>query len=158
MTLIGYHRIMNLKAGSLVAGACLAGCLVGGGDRMVCSLLTSFGLHLGISLQTANDIRSLRHLVGRKGDWRLGKRTLPVLFALRYPNDPRCRRFADLFQRQRNCVAGQEEMVRLLEEIGAFAFAEEVGKAELDLAGRRIHRLKRRGVDTSELERVVSSL
>ncbi len=155
MTFRHYARIVNLKAGSLAAAACRVGAIGGGGKPIACNLLTSFGFHLGIALQIENDIRSLKSLAAGKGDWREGKRTFPILFALRYNENPRGQRFAHLFESQRDRVAAQEEMIGLLEELGAFRFARRIQQAEVETARRRLVRLKKHTVDTSGLERLI---
>ncbi|MHB1702558.1 MAG: polyprenyl synthetase family protein [Acidobacteriaceae bacterium] len=152
MTLSRYHRVMNLKAGSLVAAACASGALVCGGDRKATGLLASFGLHLGISLQIANDLRSLRQSEGAKSDWASGKRTLPVLYVLRQASHPLAQGLRTLMDTDRNKPGAQQAALWLLEEAGGFAFAQYAQRLELDVASARLRALRARGIHTAELE------
>lgn len=158
LTMSQYMRIARLKAGSLVAGACGAGAALGGGDRRARLLAFNLGLHLGTSLQIRNDTRSLKDQGHVKGDWRQRKRTLPILFALRFDQDPRCREFQRLFASAAGDRSVQAGLTALLEQAGAFAFAGAVADEEMRVARERLQQLGRRGFDTSSLERVIDSV
>jgi len=142
MTFHSYHRIMNLKSGSLVAAVCAGGAALAGGSRYMTAVLGSCGLHLGIALQIENDTRSLLIPEQEKSDWRLGKRTLPILYAFYHEADPRCQRFCKLFLFHRTDPDVQAEMVKLLAEVGGFAFAAKVAEMERTMALTRLNRLK----------------
>jgi len=158
LNLSQYLRIVQMKSGSLVAGACAAAAALGGGDRHTCALTASMGLHLGTALQISNDSRSLKDPRRLKGDWLARKRTLPVLFALRFPEDPVARRFQRLFNAAAGDDSAQLEAVSLLEKMYAFDFADRVRDDEVRVALDRIQALRRRGFDTPRLEKVMGSV
>ncbi|GEM_PF-2438934 len=155
MTLPRYYRVINLKAGSLVAAACATGALGTDADGEAVKLIASFGLHLGISLQIANDSRSLLQHDHAKNDWGARKRTIPLLFALRKLPPPSAQRLSDLMGM--GYPGAREEALAMVEVVGGFAFADSVRRAEMELAGRRLQALHRHGVDTSLLQEVIRS-
>ncbi|HEY8345929.1 MAG TPA: polyprenyl synthetase family protein [Symbiobacteriaceae bacterium] len=141
LTFSRYYRIVDLKSGSLVAALCAAGAVLGGAGSSTAAALASFGRHLGIALQVANDSRSLLLREQGKSDWRQGRRTFPILYAYRHAADPRCQRFCHLFETCRTDPDAQAEMIRLLTEVGGFLFADRIKQMELDTARRRLARL-----------------
>lgn len=158
LTMNAYYRLVSLKSGSLVAAAVSVGGILGGASTPVGRLLGSFGLHVGMALQIANDNRSLILLEQEKSDWSTGKLTLPILYALRYPDDPACGQFKVLWQNCRHDSAIQRQLLELLKNMGAFAFAEQIYQMELAMARSRLERLQRLGLKTAALEQVIAPL
>lgn len=83
---------------------------------------------------------------------------LPVLFALRYPEDPATRRFRRLFDEPARDDTVQLEAMSILEQMHAFEFADRVRDDEVRVALNRVKALGHRGFDTSGLEKVMGSI
>jgi geranylgeranyl pyrophosphate synthase len=71
------------KAGTLVAMACEVGALVAGEDAAMRAAIGEFGRHVGVVAQILNDIAGVADDDALSGDLRLGKKTLPIAYALR---------------------------------------------------------------------------
>lgn len=82
-------RATELKAGTLVSGACRMGALMSGASPEIVELPARFGKEMGGIAQLTNDIQDVLpqvegdSLPARKTDIRLRKRTLPIVFTLR---------------------------------------------------------------------------
>lgn len=84
-------RVTELKAGTLIGGACRMGALMARADKQIVDLLEKFGRAMGGIAQIINDIQDVLPLeegsdslqVERKTDVALRKRTMPIVFALR---------------------------------------------------------------------------
>ena len=82
-----YLTTIGEKTASLIASSCRLGALLSGQDREAVELLTTFGWHLGMSFQLADDVLDIAAESMDSGkmpgtDLREGVRTLPVLIAL----------------------------------------------------------------------------
>lgn len=82
-----YLTTIGEKTASLIASSCRLGALLSGQDANVVERFTSFGWHLGMSFQLADDLLDLVGEVTESGkepgtDLREGVLTLPVLLAL----------------------------------------------------------------------------
>jgi geranylgeranyl diphosphate synthase type I len=71
------------KAGALVAMACEVGAMVAGEDAAMRAAIGEFGGHVGVVAQILNDIAGVADDDALSGDLRLGKKTLPIAYALR---------------------------------------------------------------------------
>lgn len=77
-----YLATIGDKAGALVEGACRAGALLGTDDRAVIEACARFGFNFGVALQIQNDLAAVSSEWAERNDLRVGKRTLPLIFAL----------------------------------------------------------------------------
>lgn len=82
-----YLTTIGEKTASLIASSCRLGALLSGQDAKTVERFTSFGWHLGMSFQLADDLLDLVGEATESGkepgtDLREGVRTLPVLLAL----------------------------------------------------------------------------
>jgi heptaprenyl diphosphate synthase len=82
-----YLRVITEKTGSLIAASCRLGGLLSGLPREGVDALTSYGHHLGLSFQLADDVLDIASESTESGkrpgtDLWEGVRTLPVLYAL----------------------------------------------------------------------------
>jgi octaprenyl-diphosphate synthase len=82
-----YMEVIRRKTAVLIQGACHAGALLAGAPEADAAALKSYGFHLGIAFQMADDLldytadpRTLGKAVGT--DLKEGKLTLPVIFTL----------------------------------------------------------------------------
>lgn len=82
-----YLAVIADKTASLIASACRLGALLSGLPPAAVEAMTTYGHHLGMSFQIADDVLDLvaeTSLAGKEAgtDLREGVRTLPVLYAL----------------------------------------------------------------------------
>ncbi|MDL2269456.1 polyprenyl synthetase family protein [Desulfosarcina sp. OttesenSCG-928-A07] len=87
LTQAEYLEVIHYKTAVLFEGACHAGGLLAGADSSRCEALSTYGYHLGIAFQMADDLldytQDLATLGKRAGaDLREGKMTLPLIHAL----------------------------------------------------------------------------
>jgi geranylgeranyl pyrophosphate synthase len=71
------------KAGALVAMACEVGAVVAGEGETMRATIRKFGEHVGVVAQILNDIAGVADEGSFSTDLRLGKKTLPIAYALR---------------------------------------------------------------------------
>ena len=86
-----YLRVIKGKTAALFAAACEVGPLISNDDRNAAQVMAEYGMNLGIAFQIADDVldysanqEKLGKTVG--DDFREGKMTAPVLFALQAAN------------------------------------------------------------------------
>ena len=82
-----YLRVLEEKTATLIATSCRLGALLSGQDAAAVDALTTYGHHLGMSFQLADDVLDIASEADDSGkepgtDLREGVRTMPVLFAL----------------------------------------------------------------------------
>ena len=77
----------QLKSASLTRCAAELGAAFGSDDTEEIELYARFGWHFGIVTQLMNDIAAVWPGGLDKSDLRLGKKTLPIVFALNLPRD-----------------------------------------------------------------------
>ena len=82
-----YLRVLEEKTATLIATSCRLGALLSGQERPAVDALTTFGHHLGMSFQLADDVLDIASDTDDSGkkpgtDLREGVRTMPVLLAL----------------------------------------------------------------------------
>lgn len=73
-------EVARRKGGSLVAGACRLGAMLGTDQNEILDLYSAWGRHYGTMAQLANDLHDAED-VQQKSDIKLGKPTLPLLFS-----------------------------------------------------------------------------
>ena len=122
-------RVTELKAGTLIAGACRMGALMARADKQLVDLLDKFGRAMGGIAQIINDIQDVVPLeegsggaeIERKTDVALHKRTMPIVFTLR-DDAPK----PNALQRAFAGEAGidEEEQRRAVIEAGGVQFAQ----------------------------------
>lgn len=82
-----YLRVIGEKTASLIASSCRLGAVLSGQSAEAVELATTYGWHLGMSFQLADDVVDIVSSSGESGktpgtDLREGVRSLPVLLAL----------------------------------------------------------------------------
>ena len=92
LTLAQYEKIIACKTAELFAAACEIGPIIAGQDKDVVKMLRDYGFNLGMAFQIADDVldytadqEKLGKTVG--DDFREGKLTAPVIFALADADD-----------------------------------------------------------------------
>ncbi|GJL85218.1 MAG: farnesyltranstransferase [Micavibrio sp.] len=86
-TMDGYIEVIKAKTAALFAAACEVGPIIGGQDPSAAQAMAEYGLNLGIAFQIIDD--ALDYVGGQDkigktvgDDFREGKMTAPILFAL----------------------------------------------------------------------------
>lgn len=139
-------RVTELKAGTLICGACRMGALMAGADKQVVDLLAKFGKAMGGIAQIINDIQDVLPgeeeggvEIERKTDVALHKRTLPIVFTLR-DEAPK----PNALQRAFAGEAGidEEEQRRAVIEAGGVQFAQLVMEVHRNNALETIEELE----------------
>lgn len=82
-----YLTVIAEKTASLIAASCRLGALLSGQPREAVDALTTYGRHLGMSFQLADDVLDITSEESESGkapgtDLREGVRTMPVLYAI----------------------------------------------------------------------------
>jgi geranylgeranyl pyrophosphate synthase len=77
-----YLRMIGLKAGALVDGICRAGALLSPATPATVAAYGAVGLQMGLALQVSNDVVGTT-APSLRADLHAGRRTLPLLIALR---------------------------------------------------------------------------
>lgn len=90
-TMEEYHSVIEGKTASLFAAACEVGPVIAGQDKATTKALRDYGMALGMAFQVADDVLDYdadRQKLGKKigDDFREGKMTAPILFALQTAN------------------------------------------------------------------------
>ncbi|HYP39812.1 MAG TPA: polyprenyl synthetase family protein [Chloroflexia bacterium] len=122
-------RVTELKAGTLIGGACRMGALMAGADKQVVDLLAKFGQAMGGVAQIINDIQDVLPAeegnggvnIERKTDVALHKRTLPIVFTLR-DDGPKPNALQRAFGGEAGI--GEEEQRQAVIEAGGVQFAQ----------------------------------
>lgn len=135
VTVEQYLAMAETKTGALLGSAAAVGTLLGGGSPRMAETMARMGRHAGLAFQMVDDILGVwgdPAVTGKPatGDLRRGKKTLPVLAALRAGGSP-ARRLADVLTGPLNDEAELHLARRLVEEAGGRAFTEELARAEL---------------------------
>jgi geranylgeranyl diphosphate synthase, type I len=82
-------EMTHRKAGALVAMACEVGAIVAGQDEETRATIRKFGGHVGVVAQILNDIAGVADDESLSTDLRLGKKTLPIAYALQCAREER---------------------------------------------------------------------
>lgn len=91
-TMEEYHSVIEGKTASLFAAACEVGPVIAGKDADTTKALCDYGMALGMAFQVADDVLDYdadRQKLGKTigDDFREGKITAPILFALEAANE-----------------------------------------------------------------------
>lgn len=80
--IIAVWKSVSAKSGDFFALACLTGASLKTKDQNILDAFETFGRHLGVLIQIANDIEGMWGIDGKSSDIARGKVTLPVAYAL----------------------------------------------------------------------------
>ena len=83
-----YLTIVAQKSASLVECACRSGALLGTVGPAALAAYAQFGFNVGMALQIVNDLAGVSTESAFRNDLSVGKRTLPVIFALDCAPEP----------------------------------------------------------------------
>jgi octaprenyl-diphosphate synthase len=87
-----YRQIIERKTAVLIQGACQSGAILAGADENARNALKSYGYHLGMAFQMADDLLDYTATAEELGknpgaDMREGKLTLPLIYSLAQATD-----------------------------------------------------------------------
>jgi geranylgeranyl pyrophosphate synthase len=133
-------RVTELKAGTLLAGACRMGALLAGAHDRILELITTLGREIGGIAQLINDVQDVLPRTGDqahpesghqpgiqpKTDLQLRKRTLPIVFTLRdeSPEPNAVQKAFHARPERQDDTAGEEELRLAVVQAGGVKFAE----------------------------------
>ena len=114
-----YYNIIAMKSAAQIECACYVGALVAGADQELINGFADFGSNLGMASQISNDIKdtiSGKDIIRRKV-------TLPVIYAINFPDNDIQKKFRSLFQIRNGIHNNLESIKKLLFSIGAIHYA-----------------------------------
>lgn len=134
-----YLEVIRRKTAVLIQGACHAGALLAGAAEADAAALKSYGLHLGMAFQMADDLldytadaQTLGKAVGT--DLKEGKLTLPVIYALAAADRKDRDHMAGLLGNREFGVDEFKGFVGLLVAYGGISYARERAQAHVTSA------------------------
>lgn len=140
-----YMEIIRRKTAVLIQGACHAGALLANATEASITALKSYGFHLGMAFQIADDVldytadtRELGKAVG--ADLKEGKLTLPVIYALAAANRKDRDRMARLLGSKDFGVDEFNAFVGLLVAYGGVSYAQQQAQEHVFSAKKALGR------------------
>jgi geranylgeranyl diphosphate synthase type I len=146
MSVDAYFDMIGRKTAALIAGSIEAGALLATDDEDVIARYRGFGWALGIAFQLNDDLLGIwgaEQATGKAAsDVAHKKKTLPVIYAVEHAGPEDRARLLELYGRSEPTGAELEEIVRILERVGARDYTRDAARryrdealAELDAAG-----------------------
>lgn len=122
-----YMDVIRCKTAVLFEGACRTGALVAGGPPEAVQGLSDYGYHLGLAFQMADDLLDYTQdgdAMGKHAgaDFREGKLTLPLIYALSRASDAERQRLTTMLGNPDLDRADFIGLVKLLEKYGGIAY------------------------------------
>ncbi len=119
-----YIKIITLKTAELLAVSCEAGAVISDADADKVSALKNFGLNMGIAFQIVDDIldyssseKDMGKPVGK--DFKEGKVTLPLIYAVSGMDESCQKKFRDLFENGSDKEEDYDELINAVRESGS---------------------------------------
>lgn len=147
-----YLRMVSGKTGALLDASMKIGAIIGGGKDREISALSIFGRKIGIAFQIRDDVLGITGEESKFGkpvgsDIREGKRTLPIIYALRRLPPEKRKTVESVLGKGKISRKKLEEVVKLLEECGAIEYSSKlaqnlVNEAKEELSAIRDSRAK----------------
>jgi geranylgeranyl diphosphate synthase type I len=146
MSVDEYFDMIGRKTAALIAGSIEAGALLATDDEDVIARYRGFGWALGIAFQLNDDLLGIwgaEQATGKAAsDVAHKKKTLPVIYAVEHAGPEDRARLLELYGRSDPTEAELEEIVSILERVGARDYTRDTARryrdealAELDAAG-----------------------
>jgi geranylgeranyl diphosphate synthase, type I len=146
MSVDAYFDMIGRKTAALIAGSIEAGALLATDDEDVIARYRGFGWALGIAFQLNDDLLGIwgaEQATGKAAsDVAHKKKTLPVIYAVEHAGPEDRARLLELYGRTDPTSAELEEIVGILERVGARDYTRDAARryrdealAELDAAG-----------------------
>jgi geranylgeranyl diphosphate synthase type I len=146
MSVDAYFDMIGRKTAALIAASIEAGALLATDDDAVIARYRAFGWALGIAFQLNDDLLGIwgaEQATGKQAsDVVHKKKTLPVIYAIEHAGPADRRRLLELYASDRPSSSDLDEIVAILERVGARAYTRDAALryrdealAELDAAG-----------------------
>jgi geranylgeranyl diphosphate synthase, type I len=146
MSVDGYFDMIGRKTAALIAASIEAGALLATDDDEVIARYRGFGWALGLAFQLNDDLLGIwgaEQTTGKEpSDVAHRKQTLPVIYAAEHAGPEDRPRLLELYARRDPSAAETEEIVAILESVGARDYTRDQARryrdealAELDAAG-----------------------
>jgi geranylgeranyl diphosphate synthase, type I len=146
MSVDAYFDMIGRKTAALIAGSIEAGALLATDDDEIVRRYRAFGWALGIAFQLNDDLLGIwgaEQATGKAAsDVAHKKKTLPVIYAVEHAGPEDRARLLELYGRSAPSDAELEEIVHILERVGARDYTRDTARryrdealAELDAAG-----------------------
>lgn len=134
-----YEEIIERKTARFLAGCCETGAMLGGATDGEAAALRSYGHHLGMAFQIADDLLDFLGDPEKTGkplgtDLRDGRVTLPLLHALQVANDTDRRDIDRLLARKTVRTSDICALTEHIARLGGFEAARLVADARIDRA------------------------
>jgi geranylgeranyl diphosphate synthase, type I len=146
MSIDAYFDMIGRKTAALIAASIEAGALLATDDENVIARYRAFGWALGIAFQLNDDLLGIwgaEQATGKAAsDVAHKKKTLPVIYAVEHAGAEDRARLLELYAREEPSPAELDEIVHILERVGARDYTRDTARryrdqalAELDAAG-----------------------
>ena len=134
-----YEEIIERKTARFLAGCCETGAMLGGATDAEAAALRSYGHHLGMAFQIADDLLDFLGDPDKTGkplgtDLRDGRVTLPLLHALQVANQTERGQLDSLLHRKTIRTADITDLTCRIDRLGGFEAARLVADARIDRA------------------------
>ena len=136
-----YFEIITLKTAELLAVSCEAGAVAAGADKRKIEDLKKFGLNMGIAFQIVDDLldyslskEEFGKPVGK--DFREGKVTLPLIYAVPEMKKKESDRFETLFLNGSNKEEDYDGLINAVRESGSIDKAKIMAKEYVEKAAK----------------------
>ena len=118
-----YFNIITLKTAELLSVSCEAGAVVAGADKKTAEDLRKFGLNMGIAFQIVDDLLDYSSSKAEFGkpvgkDFREGKVTLPLIYAIPGMEEKESKRFESLLINGSDKEEDYDELISIVRESG----------------------------------------
>ncbi len=134
-----YEEVIFRKTAALISAACECGGILAGVEDGQRIALRDFGRHLGMAFQITDDLLDYLGVSKETGkdigtDFKEGKVTLPVIYALTYASDPDRSRLISLLRDIDPSPEAFEEARRIIDAWGGFEYARKKAESEVKKA------------------------
>ncbi len=134
-----YEEVIFRKTAALISAACECGGILAGVDSEKQAALKAFGKHLGLAFQITDDLLDYLGVSSETGkdlgtDFKEGKVTLPLLYALNHAPDPDRARLIALIRDTEPSPQTFREACQIIERCGGFAYTRERAAEEVERA------------------------
>jgi len=134
-----YEEVIFRKTAALISAACECGGIMAGVSGEERRRLRDFGRHLGLAFQITDDLLDYVGVSEKTGkdlgtDFKEGKVTLPLLYALRTASDPDRSRLLALLRDTDPTPEGFREAREIIARCGGFDYTRKKAREEVDRA------------------------
>ncbi len=140
-----YEEVIFRKTAALIAAACECGGIAAGASEAERKALWAFGRHLGLAFQITDDLLDYLGVSTETGkdigtDFKEGKVTLPLLYALQNSNDGDRQRLLSLLRDPEPTPQGFEEAFKIIEKNQGFERTRQRAQREIEEALEHLYR------------------